>query len=67
MAEKKPTQQQPTEKEVQESIAFAVAAANLAGCTPPTTEELERLERVARGEITTDEAIAEIRHRIQGV
>ena len=55
---------QPTEKEVQESIAFAVAAANLAGCTPPTTEELERLER---GEITTDEAIAEIRHRIQGV
>ena len=64
MTEKKPTQQQPTEKEVQESIAFA---ANLAGCTPPTTEELERLERVARGEITTDEAIAEIRHRIQGV
>ena len=58
---------QPPEKEVQESIAFAVAAANLAGCTPPTTEELERLERVARGEITTDEAIAEIRHRIQGV
>ena len=56
MTEKKPTQQQPTEKEVQESIAFAVAAANL-----------ERLERVARGEITTDEAIAEIRHRIQGV
>jgi len=38
-----------------------------AGATPPTTEELERLERVARGEITTDEAIAEIRHRIQGV
>ena len=37
MTEKKPTQQQPTEKEVQESIAFAVAAANLAGCTPPTT------------------------------
>ena len=58
---------QPTEKEVQESIAFAVAAATLAGCTPPTTDELERLERVARGEITTDEAIAEIRHRIQGV
>ena len=36
MTEKKPTQQQPTEEEVQDAVAFALAASNLAGCTPPT-------------------------------
>ena len=67
MPRRNPLSSNPPKRKYRKSIAFAVAAANLAGCTPPTTEELERLERVARGEITTDEAIAEIRHRIQGV
>ena len=62
MSEKKPTQQQPTEEEVQDAVA-----SNLAGCTPPTQEDIQRLESYARGEVSIEEAIADARRRIQGV
>ena len=67
MSEKKPTQQQPTEEEVQDAVAFALVASNLAGCTPPTQEDIQRLESYARGEVSIEEAIADARRRIQGV
>ena len=46
MSEKKPTQQQPTEEEVQDAVAFALAASNLAGCTPPTQEDIQVMPEV---------------------
>lgn len=57
---------QPTEEEVQDAVAFALAASNLAGCTPPTQEDIQRLESYARGEVSIEEAIADARRRIQG-
>jgi hypothetical protein len=55
-----------TEVDVAAAVAFVDAALAVAGheVTDPWSREL--MERVARREITGDEAVAEIRRRFQG-
>ncbi|HET9656829.1 MAG TPA: hypothetical protein VFP72_15860 [Kineosporiaceae bacterium] len=57
---------QPTQDEVEKHLAFAYAASALAGheITDPVLRDI--IERSARHELTEDEAIAAIRHHIQG-
>jgi hypothetical protein len=49
-----------------ESLAFADAALALAGCEVTDPVLLEITERAAREEITSEEAVAEIRRHVLG-
>lgn len=56
----------PTQVEVDERLAFADAALALAGhqVTDPVLRAL--MERVARGEMTGDDAVVAMRRHVQG-
>ena len=56
----------PTDAQVKERLAFATAGLALAGHEITDPVLLDILERAARHQITSDEAITQIRHHIQG-
>ncbi|CAQ03253.1 antitoxin VbhA family protein [Clavibacter sepedonicus] len=56
----------PTDAQVQERLAFATAGLALGGHEITDPVLLDILERAAQHQITSDEAIAQIRAHIQG-